>query len=110
MLTLLSLGMGVPATEGQPATAQPCFHACHAHDPLARDGAQRRFAQGRREMSWRHILRDGMRSASVESAFKADWARLPTGLRCDIAGEEREHSAARPLSSCVLRTDERCRS
>ena len=72
--------MGAPATVAQPATAQPRSHACHAHDPLARDGAQRRFAQGRREMSWRHILRDGMRSASVESAFKADWARLPTGF------------------------------
>ena len=40
-LTLLSLGMGEPATVGQPAPAQPCSHACHAHAPHAHDGAQR---------------------------------------------------------------------
>jgi hypothetical protein len=108
--TLSLLGIGVPATVGQPATVQPCSHACHAHAPHAHDGAQRRFAQGRQERSWRHILRDGMRSASVECVSEADWARLPTGLRCGIAREERERSTARPLPWCVSRTDERGRS
>ena len=45
-LTLSLRGMGAPATVGQPATAQPSSHACHAHAPLAHDGAQRRFASG----------------------------------------------------------------
>ena len=109
-LTLLSLGMGAPATVAQPATAQPRSYACHAHAPHAPDGAQRRLAQGRRERSWRHILRDGMRSASVEYVSEAGWTRLPTGFRCGVAGEERERSTSRPLSSCVSRTDERGRS
>ena len=39
-LTLSLLGMGAPATVAQPATAQPRSHACHAHAPRARDGAQ----------------------------------------------------------------------
>ena len=32
-------GMSAPATVGQPATAQSCSHACHAHAPHVRDGA-----------------------------------------------------------------------
>ena len=102
-LTLSLLGMGAPATVAQPATAQPRSYACHAHAPHAPDGAQRRLAQGRRERSWRHIMRDGMRSASVECVSEAGWTRLPTGFRCGVAGEERERSTSRPLSSCVSR-------
>jgi len=83
--------MGVPATVGQLATAQPCCHACHAHAPHAHDGAQRRFAQGCQERSWRHILRDCMRSASVECVSEADWARLPTGLRHRERSESARH-------------------
>jgi hypothetical protein len=37
-LTLPLLGIGAPATIGQPATAYPCSRACHAHAPHAHDG------------------------------------------------------------------------
>jgi hypothetical protein len=111
-LTLLSLGMGVPATVDQPATAQPRSHACHAHAPHARDadGAQRRFAQGRPEKSWRHFLCGGVHSAWLQCVFELYWACMPAGLGCGIAREERERSTARPLPRCVSRTDERGRS
>ena len=102
--------MSAPATVGQPATAQPCSHACHAHAPHARDGAQRRFAHGRREMSWRQFLRGGVRSAWLQCVSDLYWARQPTDLGCGIAREERERSTARPLPWCVLRTNVRGRS
>jgi hypothetical protein len=53
-------------------------------------------------MSWRHFLRGGVRSAWLQYVSELHWARLPTGLRCGIAREERERSTARPLPWCVF--------
>ena len=74
------------------------------------DGAQRRFAHGRREMSWRQFLRGGVRSAWLQCVSDLYWARQPTDLGCGIAREEPERSTARPLPWCVLRTNVRGRS
>ena len=109
-LTLSLRGMGAPATVGQPATALPCSHACHAHAPLAHDGAQRRFASGTPIDELATFLRGGVRSAWLQYVYELCWACLPTGLGCGIAREERERSTARPLTWCVSRTDERGRS
>ena len=49
---------------------------------------------GRQEMSWRHFLRDGVRSAWLQYVYELYWACLPTGLGCVIAREERERSTA----------------
>ena len=77
---------------------------CHAHAPHghAHDSAQRRFAQGCQERSWRHILRDGMRSASVECVYSevdcatghaCQRARDPRRDGGDAASRERSESA-----------------
>ena len=52
------------------------------------------FAGSRRERSWRHFLRGGVRSAWLQCVSELCWACLPTGMGCGIAREERERSTA----------------
>ena len=72
-LALSSLGMGAPATVGQPATAQPRSHACHAHAPHAHHGALRALLAG--------MPREELATCSVRHhALSVDRMRLRGGL------------------------------